>query len=188
MSKKQKTDPILARIITGSVVAILLFALFALLPCYGVYWLIKAIRIMSEAICTHDFSLWILGNGFVFLCLSIGCFVIQRQLLRNLFTKYSFCPNGVKATLWKKFTQIIPWEDFQEVCICHADFNSRSDGKLTKVICFVRKGEKKNIYGRWKVDNFLRYGKVIRLDYSSELHEELSRLCPHEIKNYVDPK
>ena len=186
MRRRSDLKSLFNQILTGVVVAILLIALFALAPCLGLCWLIKGAQLLLGTIHSGNLSLWVFGRVLVHWGICFVCFVIQWRLVEALFTKYTFCSDGVNATLWKRFTRFIPWEDFQEVCICHADYYSRPDGKLTKVICLVRNGEKKNIYGRWKVDNFLRYLKIIRLDYTTELHEKIANLYPGEIVDYCN--
>ena len=137
-----------------------------------------------SAIQTNRITMVILLS-FMFSC-GIGfiCFVVEWKLLTAIYTKYTFSQEGVMAKYPGHRPKIIPWDDFQEVCICYADYNSRTDGHLTKVICLVKKGERKNLLGRWKVDNFLHCKSVIRIDYTEELYNEILSVCPHRVINY----
>lgn len=48
-------------------------------------------------------------------------------------------------------------------------------------ICFLKKGAKKDFYGRWKSNHPLHYDKIITLNYTDELYEEVQEKCPYEI-------
>lgn len=184
MSKEMQKESIPKRIITWVIAIVLIASIFALVPCIGLYCLWQAIISAMAAIRSGTFSM---GNGFSFLfscVLCFICFLVEYRIISFVFAKYEFSPDGVEVKYVGRRTQIIPWDDFQEVCICYADYTAGADSQLTKVICLIKKGEKKNIFGRWKVDNFLRYRSVIRLDYSPALYQKVLDVCPYPIVDY----
>lgn len=58
---------------------------------------------------------------------------------------------GVKRPLSRwEYTR---WNDFQQICICYTAYSTRGPLRANTVLCCVKKGEKKNLYGRWKTEN-----------------------------------
>lgn len=117
-----------------------------------------------------------LGFGVIILIASLGWVTIS-----NLYAKYEFFPEGIKVKYPLRSFKFFSWKEFQQICICYADYTTRGPRKANSVICFVKKGEKKNIIGRWKTDNLFRYKSVITVDYTEELYEEVKKLCPYDI-------
>ena len=62
--------------------------------------------------------------------------------------------------------------------------NGETEKLVAEARTHVKKGEKKNLLGRWKVDNFLHCKSVIRLDYSEELYTEIVSLYPRRVIDY----
>lgn len=143
---------------------------------------------MITAMRFDGISAWNVFSFIVACFFCFACFSVEWKLLSFIFAKYEFAAEGVRVTYLGRRPQILPWEDFQEICVCYADYYARVDGKLTKVICFIKAGEKKNVFGRWKVDNFLRYRTVIRLNYSPALYQKIADTCPYDIVNYCKTK
>lgn len=164
----------------------LIMVLLLLAPTLGLYRFVKSLFSFSLVVQSGHFTIWS-GAKFAIDCgICIFCFVLEWRILRCLFTKYDFHVQGVDTYFMSKKPKVVLWSDFQEICICYADYNTRTNGTLTKVICLVRNGEKKNIYGRWKVDAFWRYPRIIRLNYTQELYDQISSTCPYRIVNYCD--
>ena len=71
------------------------------------------------------------------------------------------------------------WSDFQQVCICFASSVPR--GPSSPVLCFVRHGEKKNIYDRWRTDMPWHYRRLIIADHTEAIEEAVRSVCPMAI-------
>ena len=184
MSKETQKESFPKRILTWVIAVVLIVTLFALVPCIGIYWLWQGIVLTITAIRSGAISIGTVFALIISCVLCFICFSVEWKIISFVFAKYEFYSYGVEAKYFGRHSQIIPWDDFQEVCICYADYNCGYHSQLTKVICLIKKGEKKNIFGRWKVDNFLRYRSVIRLDYSPELHQKVIDVCPYHIVDY----
>lgn len=86
----------------------------------------------------------------------------------------------VKYPLQKE--KIVSWGEFQEICVCHRGISAQPmNPSYEPIICFVKKKEKKDIYGRWKADNPFRYKSVISLPYSDELLTKVRKFCPYQV-------
>lgn len=111
------------------------------------------------------FSIWF--AGFFFL------------LLGRMMTSISLTGNGVCLYGPLQRSKWIPWDAFQQVCICYGSGTpGKNDGNT--VLCFVQNGEKKNLYDRWKVDNPWR-DRLISADYTEELYTAVCACCPMEV-------
>ena len=163
---------------------ILLGAIFALAPCLGFYYIRKGLISLICAMQANKITVGIILTVLHSCGIGLFCFFVEERLLTACYAQYEFSQDGVMAKYPGRAQIGIPWDDFQEVCICYADYTSRPDRQLTKVVCLVKKGEKKNIFGRWKVDNFLHCKSVIRLDYSEELYTEIVSLYQRRVIDY----
>lgn len=119
---------------------------------------------------------------FVFFCYTIHCILMRSA------SRYRVQQDGLLISFgWHK-PKLIPWDAFQEVCVCRADYPTRPPLRYSTVICCIRKGEKKNLYGRWKTNNPFHYRSVIRIAYTEERHQEFLDICPVEIKDFRDSR
>ena len=114
--------------------------------------------------------------GVAVLLLVFGWLFISKGL-----AKYCFQTDGLSVKYPFRAKTFIPWHDFQQVCVCYAAYTTRGAKRAATVICLVKTGEKKNIYGRWKTDNPFRYRSVITIDYKPELYTEIKKRCPLEV-------
>lgn len=94
---------------------------------------------------------------------------------------YRFEEDGIYAKYPLQAPQVIPWDAFQQVCVCYGGYTTRGERKASTYICCVKKGEKPNVYGRWKTDNVFRHRRVITITYTPELHEGIKERCPYEV-------
>ncbi len=165
----------------GKCPPIVIFLILATFPIVGIallaldVWLFFAMLGLGESL--GFVILWfVFIAGIAIFCLCVGAAFISRGLVR-----YKICSEG----LWAKYPieklKLIPWEKFQEVCVCYAARTTRGEPRAHKVICCIMKGEKKNGYVRWKTDNPFMHRRVITMDYSTELYEAIKETCPHEI-------
>lgn len=109
-------------------------------------------------------------------CISLGWAYISMGLAQYRFETVGLY---VKYPLRKEL--LIPWDAFQQVCICRAAYTTRAHRKANDVICCVRHGEKTNWLGRWKTDNPFKYHSVICIAYTPHLAEGISEKCPYDV-------
>ena len=111
----------------------------------------------------------------------VGAIAIYAAITSYLsFTaEYKIEENGIKAKYLYGPENYIPWDEFQQVCECYGDDYK---SKIQQVyICCVKKGEKKNFFGRWKANDPLHYRTVITMYYTDELYEEIKEKCPYQV-------
>lgn len=97
----------------------------------------------------------------------------------SLYARFSFSDAGVTVKYPLQKIKTIEWNAFQQVCICYG-YHVRDNGSAT-VICCIKKGEKKDIFDRWKTDSPFHYRSVIGMFYTQELLDEIERACPMKI-------
>lgn len=143
-----------------------------------------------------------IGNGLCVICLGIfGCaslisgimtdvgvyaifpgiftLILNAFFLSQLFAKYKFNKAGVTVKYPCSAAKLVPWSEFQQVCICYTSYSKL--GEAFVVIACVKHGEKKNLFGRWKTDNPFRHRRVITMDYTDELYQTIKENCPYEV-------
>ena len=169
---------------TQLVVIICILGLFLPVPIYGIYLLLKSISGLLNSFEIGDISLWTALIFAVRTGISAYCFVIEWRIIRSCFTKHRVCADGIEACFPHKTSEKYLWSDFQEVCICYEDNHVKTNAKPLKLICFIRNGEKKNIFGFWKIDAFWRYPRIVRINYTPEIFEEIVNNCPIRIVDY----
>lgn len=123
--------------------------------------------------------------GFLSFCflifLAIFFILLGWTLISAGLAQYRFETEGlyVKYPLRNEF--LIPWDAFQQVCICRAEYTTRGPRKANDVICCVKHGEKTNLLGRWKTDNPFKYRSVICIAYTPYLAEGIAEKCPYDV-------
>lgn len=177
-------SPSSSDVFSWSVAVISMLGLLLSAPICGCIMVTKTISFALNSIRDGSFSY---GTGISFAA-RVGfcyyCFVIEWRILQSCFTKYHFSADGIEAYFLRKVPKVYPWTIFQEVCICYEDNHAKSNEKKQKLICFVQKGEQKNFFGFWKVGAFWRYPRIIRLNYTSKLFDEITDVCPFQIVNH----
>ena len=146
---------------------------------FGLVWFVLSIEyIVNVIIGTSelDKGLIILNAIWSIFLISVGWLFYTNH---KAYFDYSAEGLGVKYLLQKR--KVIPWNEFQQVCVCYASYSTRGEGRAHSVLCFVKKGEKQNVYGRWKADNPFHNRSVITMEYTDELYEEVKKHCPYEI-------
>ena len=119
--------------------------------------------------------IWIIALFFLIL----GWVTISDGL-----SQYWFEEKGLRVKYPLRSAFLIPWDDFQEVCIIFAAYTTRGERRANSVICCIKKGEKKNSRGRWKTDNPFRYRSVISIAYTPYLHEGIKVMYPYQLFDY----
>ena len=79
--------------------------------------------------------------------------IMFLMLISDLSACYQFHKNGLYVKYPFVNWQCIPWNSFQQICICYTAYSTRGPLRAKTVLCCVKKGEKKNLYGRWKTEN-----------------------------------
>ena len=85
------------------------------------------------------------GLEFLLIGAPTGIFLIYIAITGYLsFTaEYKIGKNGIKVKYLYGPENYIPWDEFQQVCVCYGEQNKR--GGAAVYICCVKKGEKKII-------------------------------------------
>ena len=158
------------------------YALLSAIPLVGIAIIVGTVYVSYGSL-VHDgypigAVLWLFcysGGVGVFL-LWIGWLFITTGMAQFRFSK-----EGLYAKYPLKPEQLIPWRAFQQVCVCYCAYTTRGPRRACTIICCVKHGEKRNLYGRWKADNLFRYRTVIAIKYSPELHAGVKEMCPYEV-------
>ena len=145
---------------------------------------------------TAGLGLWGLWDSLVqgyarpvstlFYCLTFGgcagfCLYLGWCILARALARFRFLEEGLAVTFPLREEILIPWDAFQQVCVCYPGcptrgFFSPGPGYL----CCVKKGEKKNIYGRWKDSDF-HYRTVLMIGYRPEYLAAIRQVCPFRV-------
>lgn len=125
---------------------------------------------------------------FIFnILLAISAFMIGWTLIKICLARYRFEDIGlaIKYPLEKEI--IVPWEDFQQICVCYDAYTPNVPRRTSTAICCVKKGETKNSVRRWKTDNIFRYRTLICIDYSEPLLNGITEKYPGTVVDLRDP-
>lgn len=115
--------------------------------------------------------------------LIVGVFllVLVAVFSSQFYAKYEFQENGISVKYPFSSQKMISWNEFQQVCVCYSDYGKY--GSAFVVIACVKKGAKKNMYGRWKTTSPFSHRSVITMDYTDELYKEIKEKCPYEVSD-----
>ena len=128
------------------------------------------------------FSLWLLRLTQAALLTALAglvCMTTGMMGLQTSMAEFSFDADGVSVKYPLEKEHFYPWEEFQQVCVCYYSRATEMHGY--PLICLVRKGEKRDSFGRWKTGSFFHYRNLLCLDYSELQLTEIRRFCPYEI-------
>lgn len=143
---------------------------------------------LGFGICASLCGFWIIyegidsiGLGLAVIAIGVYITIWGWLLYTDYRAYYDFSAEGVGVKYLLEKRKIVSWEQFQEVCVCYTSYTTRGERYAHSVICFVMYGEKYNFYGRWKADNPMHSRKVISIEYTDELYEEVQKYCPYKI-------
>ena len=102
-------------------------------------------------------------------------------MISDGMAKYQFQTDGLQVKYPLEKEKLIPWDEFQQVCVCYSGYTTRGERSATPVICCVMQGEKKNGYGRWKTDAISHYRSTITFLYTPERYAGIQERCPYEV-------
>ena len=166
----------------GGYPKVVIYAILGALPTIGITLIVCSILAACSVI-THDG--YPVGVGF-FLLATIGgtgltLLTTGWQFITIGMARYRFNKEGVYAKYPLKPEQLYPWNYFQQVCVCYSAYTTRGKQKANTVICCIKHGERKNLYGRWKTENPFRYRNVVCVAYSPALFDGVKDMCPFEV-------
>lgn len=101
--------------------------------------------------------------------------------LVQMHTRAAVSEEGVMLMRPLQKARLIRWDEFQQVCICFSSSVPR--GPSSPVVCFVRHGEKKNVYDRWRTDMPWHYRRLIVADHTEAIEAAVRNVCPMEVKD-----
>ncbi len=129
--------------------------------------------------------LYTVGLFFVGMLCAVFVFLLGWCFANIILAWYRFASDGLYIKYPLQKGKLIPWNEFQQVCICYGGYGGNADLPLKEVLCFVKKGEKESpLHGRWKTDNPFHYRSVISIAYTPELHEGLKQKYPGDIVDW----
>lgn len=144
----------------------------------------------SYSVIAHDG--YPVGVGFLLFAViggtGFGLLVIGWQFITVGLARYRFTKEGVYAKYPLKTEQLLPWRSFQQVCVCYSAYTTRGKRKANTIICCVKCGERRNIYGRWKTENPFRYRNIVCIEYTPGLYEGIKDMCPYTVIDLRETK
>ncbi len=160
---------------------ILIFLLLAFFPIVGMTSLGLGVWMYIGSIKQGlSIGFIILSSGFA---VTVGIFILILGWLAisDCLVTYKISLEGVYAKYPLTKLKLFKWDEFQEVSVGYARRTPRGQSWALKVVCFIKKGERKNIYGRWKSESLFRHRRVITIAYSDELYEFVKSVCPYRV-------
>lgn len=126
-------------------------------------------------------STWTISLVVKIAYIIIGTWILiyTYKLYSSYNAKYKIDERGIIAKYPFHSVKLIPWSEFQQVCVCYGDYSKANSAFV--YICCVKKDEKKNFYGRWKTNSAFHYRTVITMDYTEQLYDEIKEKCPYEV-------
>jgi len=167
---------------TGSYPKWFVALLLSVCPVLGLGLAITAFYVSWLSLAEGESSIEFVIFFFVFtLIVAVFFLILGWVLISAGLAQYRFETDGlyVKYPLRNEF--LVPWDAFQQVCICRAAYTTRGHRKANDCICCVKHGEKTNLLGRWKTDNPFKYRSVICIDYTPYLAEGIAEKCPYDV-------
>ena len=134
------------------------------------------------------FGFWLLffipAGALVVLLASMICFGEGVMALQTAMVDFAFDADGVSVKYPLEKKKFYSWDAFQQVCVCY--YSRATEMYGYPLICLVRKGEKKDHFGRWKTGSIFHYRNLLCLDFSEEQLLEIEKHCPYEIPDLRD--
>ena len=162
----------------------------------GVRALLMALGALATLICLAAAALavWLivqdLQSGdwlsalFPLLCLAGAAWMTGSFLLwgERMLTEIAITQEGLHIKRPLQRLRWIPWAALQTVCICFVAHKPGLQEKA-RVMCFVMKGEKKNLFDRWQTENPWHFRRLIVADYREDLHAGVKDCCPLPVED-----
>lgn len=166
---------------------VITFLLLGFFPLLGIAVFLLGVYVLYVSIEYDGYTVWTALAFFLpEVIVAAGLLILGWLFIADGLAHYRFEENG----LWAKYPLqkpiLIPWDDFQQVCVVYAAYSTRGGARASTVLCCVKKGEKLNGRRRWKTDNPFHYRSVITIVYTPELHQGLIERCTQEVVDLRD--
>ena len=165
----------------GQIPSIVIFFLLSFFPIVGMAVLGLGIWVCFGSIKQGLSIEFVILSSIYIVSVGIFLLIVGWMMISAGLVKYKISFDGVYAKYPLTKLKLFKWDEFQEVSMCYAARTTRGEPRAIKVLCFVKKGERKNIYGRWKTDNIFKHRRVITINYSDELYEFVKSVCPYRV-------
>lgn len=159
----------------------IIVAMLSFFPLLGLGMGILAIYFLCISLSEGVNTIFVLIMFVFQISIAVFCVALGWTYICAGLAKYRFETDGLNVKYPLREELLIPWNDFQEVCICRAAYTTRVHQKANDVICCVKHGEKYGWRGRWKTDNPFKYRSVICIPYTPHLAEGIAEKCPYEV-------
>lgn len=136
-------------------------------------------------ICVWRFAAY--PNGWIMLLFPMGvCALFAAMFWCNvnvLLSRYRIEPEGLRVKLPFRAARLIPWDDFQEVCLCYVrDSRWAKERETGPAICFIRKGEKPaGLVNYWKTHSPFPYRTILTVMRTEERLAQVRECCPVKV-------
>lgn len=161
----------------------LLITMIAFFPLIGVFIIAVSVWLLIDEISTAFPLVFLTTYLPIFICSGVFLILLGWNFYSSVTANYKYTTNGLLVKYPFQTEILLPWTSFQQVCVCYATYTTRGEQMANSVICFVKHGEKKNGSMRWKTDNPFRHRRVICIEYTPELYEQVKAVCPYEISD-----
>ncbi len=161
----------------------LLITMIAFFPLIGIFIIAVSVWLLIAGISTALPVVFLVTYLTIFISLGVFLVLLGWNFYSSVTANYNYTTIGLLVKYPFQTEILLPWTSFQQVCVCYAAYTTRGEQIANSVICFVKRGEKRNGSMRWKTDNPFRHRSVICIDYSPELYEQVKAVCPYEISD-----
>jgi len=144
-------------------------AIFIVGPILGILLLIAGLCFIASGIWT---ALIMVLSGLV-------CLLEWIYALQTAMAEFTFTNSGVHVNYPLEKCRFYAWSEFQQVCVCYYSRATEMNGY--PLICMVKKGEKRDNFGRWKTGSVFHYRNLLCVDYSEAQLQEIRSYCPYEV-------
>ena len=161
--------------------AVVEWLMLGFIPAVGVA--LAILGFVCYFLCRADGST-VVGSLFAMAYLLVAAYFLLKcgwLFLTDACAVYTVSAAGVRVKYPLEKEKLYSWDDFQEVCICSVTYQRM---KSEPAICFVIRGEKKNLFDQWKTENPFKFRKVMAFDFSEERLAQLRAYCPYPVPDY----
>ena len=127
-----------------------------------------------------------LSSLFLLLGCSAFCFYFGWCCIKRGLARFRFLKEGLMVKFPLEEEYLIPWDEFQQVCVIYGQYSTRGTPRASSIICCVKKGQKKNLYGRWKIDSVFTYRTVLGILFKPEYLAGIREVCPYQVPDLRD--
>lgn len=134
---------------------------------------------IAYGLITHKSIFWFIQSTILLFIILVWLIIVILIFYDRGKAKYKVTEEGLWTSYPFQSLRLIPWSEFQEVCVCYAIIERKYGSDRYVIVCFVKHGMTKDYKGRWNTESiFTPYRNLISVDYTYELHDELKEKCP----------